>query len=105
MLKTRSIDHAGPDAALLAACGDLGRAESTFSTIADAMLDPLPADLRRLLKARDEAAIAVAGMTAETDGGRRAKAKALLASIERLDPLPELELARSLAHDVLGGAA
>ena len=46
-----------------------------------------------------------AQIAAQTAAGLRAKATVLLAAIDHLDPLPELELARSLSRDVLACGA
>lgn len=72
-------------------------------------MDVLPVDLSLLnneladLRCGMDGVLArISSLPATAASGLRAKANALLEVIDRLEPSPEIELARSLAADVLG---
>ena len=96
-----------PDAGLIAACIKLGLEIDAYERACAA--DPELKAGETLLNAlhaacsdQEDATVEIAEMPAATDAGRKAKAGTLLRLIGRLDETPGLELARSLARDVMG---
>ena len=68
-------------------------------------LSTVHARLRWMRDQRAERMGVAAQIAAQTAAGLRAKAAVLLAAIDHLEPLPELELARSLSQDILACGA
>ena len=68
-------------------------------------LSAVHARLRWMRDQRAERMGVAAQIAAQTAAGLRANAAGLLAAIEHLEPLPELELARRLFRDILAGGA
>lgn len=103
---------AGSDGALLSACARLGQMAATYRQVCaeeepldragdDAGLATLRVRLWQLQEKRQTVVIAASALPTCTAAGLQAKAAALLIALDNLDPAPELDLARSLARDVL----